>query len=319
MSSYKCIYCDYSTKKSSNYKKHLGTKKHISNQRACDLNLSENICEDLNLSENICEITNKSYNKDLVYNSSISSIKCKYCNKLFKYSRNLNSHYINTCIDIPEKIKNRYIAKHNKNKKTKEKLELVEYNNRGSRIINNNTMNNNITNNIINNRLVINPVGEETIGHIGKDRLLTIISSGDNMLKEFCKDLYSVNDNLNVYLDFRSKLITFVNKENELDIETMNRMLQKLVFTHMDRIKILKKKFSKELPKKALSLFEDTMMIYNCVISKDNMDDEEYIEKQHDILNIRLMEDVKTSIMLIKDKCKRVIESIKSKKDTELE
>jgi len=99
----------------------------------------------------------------------------------------------------------------------------------------------------------------------------------------------------------------------------MNRMIQKMVFIHMDRIKSIMRKYKDDLLEKVLTLFKETMMIYNCVISKDNMDDEEYIEMQHDILNIRLMEDVKTSIMLIKDKCKEVIESIKSKTDTELE
>lgn len=220
-------------------------------------------------------------------------------------------HYKNSCKLIPEKIRNRYIIKHNKNGNSKIKLDLVEYNTNGVSKIINNTMTNNIVNNIINNKLIINPVGEESIEHIDKERILEILGCGDNMLKEFCKDLYGANENLNVYIDFRCKLITFINKDNKLEIETMNRMLQKMVFIHMDRIKSLKCKYMKDLPPKALKLFEETINIYNCVINKDNMYDEVNIEKKYDKLNLRLMEDIKTSIMVIKDKCKKVIDSIK--------
>ena len=311
MSSYKCIYCNYATTKCSNYKKHLNTKKHFSSVNRFS---NTNTPRHPETPRNTLRHPETPRNIDLSYSNDN---KCKYCGILIN-NKHMLRHYINACIDIPDKIKNKYIIKHNKNGNSKKKLELVEYNNKGSRIVNNNTLNNNnIVNNIINNTLSINPVGKESIDHIGKKRIFEILGSGDDMLKEFCKDLYGVNENLNVYLDFRTKLITFVNKENELEIETMNRMLQKMVYSHMDRIKNLKQKFKSELPEKALMLFDETIKVYNCVITKENIDEEEEIEKEHNKLNIRLMEDIKTSIMLIKDKCKKVIESIKSKTDAQ--
>jgi hypothetical protein len=319
--SFKCNYCNFITEKKSNYKRHLSTKKHISNVKCIETETDgyrrKQTETDGYRRKHISTNVNIEYN----------GFECKYCCKLINNSKNMSYHYINTCMNIPDKIKNRYIIKHNNNKKTKDKLELIEYRTNGSsktinNTMNNNTMNNNTTNNTTNNtvinNLIINPVGKESIEHINKERLLEILGCGDDMLKEFCKELYSVNENLNVYLDFRCKLITFINKENELEIETMNRMLQKMVYIHMDRIKSLKTKFKTELPRKALQLFEETIRIYNCVINKYNMDDAENIEKEHNKLNVRLMEDVKTSIMLIKDKCKQVIESVKDNLNIDL-
>jgi hypothetical protein len=311
--SFQCIYCNFITEKRSNYSRHLNTKKHISSVKAYETETDGNRRKQTEIDGN--------RRKRLEYhnNSKNNNIQCKYCNKLINNSKNMRYHYINTCVEIPDKIKNKYIMKYNKNKKTKDKLELVEYNNRSSRIINNTLNNNNITNNIINNKLIVNPVGEESIEHIKKERLLEILGSGDDMLKEFCKDLYSVNENLNLYLDLRYKLITFINEKNEIEIESMNRKLQKMVYIHMDRIKELKKKYINELPSKGLMLFDETIKIYNCVINKNNMEDEMKIEKEHNELNFRLMDDMKASIILIKDKCKQVIDSIKSKTDIELE
>ena len=293
--------------------RHISTKKHFSNVKLNSLSYSQEPSQSL-----LNPLKPSQFVKKNLISSNISytSVKCEYCKKTFKYSKNLRRHEINYCKKISSRIKNNYIKSHNKNGNSKNKLELVEYNNRCPRkIINYNTQNNNI----INNNLTVNPVGEESIEHIGKERIFEILGSGDDMLKEFCKELYGINKNLNVYIDIRYMLITYVTKENKLDIESMSRMIQKLVFTHMDRIKSLQKKYKNELPEKTQRLFIETMSIYKCVINKDNIEDEEEIEKQHDLLNERFKDDVKTSILLIKDKCKKVIERIKQELELELE
>jgi hypothetical protein len=221
-------------------------------------------------------------------------------------TKHISRHYIKSCKIIPSRIKNNYILSHNNNGNTKNKIELIQP--LTGKIINN--INNN-TNNIVNNNLIVNPVGQESIEHIKKERLLEILSSGDNMLKEFCKEIYSVTENLNAYIDIRTKMITFINKENKLEIETMSRMIQKIVYSHMDRIKSIMRVYRDELPDNAVKLFDETINIYNCVINSDNIRDEKLIEEEHNRLNIRLLEDIKSSLMLVKDKCKKVIEDIK--------
>lgn len=299
---YECKLCDISTTLKTDYTRHLSTKKHIINVKQ----QNAQICKKRINSHNITQKGIK--NEDIGASSAnviVVGAICDYCNKKFKNSRSLSYHNKNSCKKIPVRIKNNYILSHNNNGNSKTKLELIDI--KPTRIINN-TMNNNL---IVNNNLVINPVGNESIEHINKERMLEILSSGNNMLKEFCKELYSVTENLNVYLDFRCKMITFVNKDNKLEIDTMSRMIQKMVYTHMDRIKLTMKNYRLDLPDKAIRLFDDTIKIYNCVISSDNEDDTDYIEQEHDKLNIRLMEDIKTSLMLVKDKCKKVIEDLK--------
>jgi hypothetical protein len=305
MTLYECKYCSYSSSRYPDYKKHLGTKKHISNVSTYVSHTDASGCE---LTREDVKGRKRPIvvNKVSINDNNILPITCVYCNKLFKRSKNLNNHYKFSCKIIPSRIKNNYILSHNNNGNTKNKIELIQP--LTGKIINN--INNN-TNNIVNNNLIVNPVGQESIEHIKKERLLEILSSGDNMLKEFCKEIYSVTENLNAYIDIRTKIITFINKDNKLEIETMSRMIQKIVYSHMDRIKSIMRVYREELPDNAVRLFDETINIYNCVINSDNIRDEKLIEEEHDRLNIRLLEDIKSSLMLVKDKCKRVIEDIK--------
>jgi hypothetical protein len=294
---YECKYCVYSSSRYPDYKKHLGTKKHIYNVYVKHPHTPRDTQRHPQTPRDTHNINNVSIPE---YNNKL---QCEYC---FKYisSKHLRRHEINYCNKIPSRIKNNYIINHNKNGNTRNKIELIEP--LKGKIINN--INNT---SIVNNNLIVNPVGKESIEHIKKERLLEILSSGDNMLKEFCKEIYSVTENLNAYMDIRAKMITFINKDNKLEIETMSRMIQKIVYSHMDRIKSIMRVYRDELPDNAVRLFDETINIYNCVINSDNMRDEKLIEEEHDRLNIRLLEDIKSSLMLVKDKCKSVIENIK--------
>ena len=146
---YECKKCGISTKLKTDYIRHISTKKHIINVNSKTNERAQMSIKEHKRAQNSIKEHNILKNVSLTDNIIIFSINCKYCDKKFKNNRSLNYHHKNSCKIIPDKIRNNYIKSHNNNKKTKNKLELIETN-KNNKIINN-TMNN-----IVNNNLVIN-------------------------------------------------------------------------------------------------------------------------------------------------------------------
>ena len=152
MTIFNCNICNYTTSKSSNYTKHIKTKKHLSNvnSHSIDNHMSASY-EYLQIPANTCKYL-QTTECNLNSNNLIdTSTICSYCNTSFNSNKNMFNHYIKACIHIPDKIKNRLIIKHNSNPRTKTKLPLVETIIKENKIITNNPNNSNNTNNIIGN------------------------------------------------------------------------------------------------------------------------------------------------------------------------
>jgi hypothetical protein len=107
---YNCKYCNYSTSRQHDYKTHLISKTHIKVQQTYNMTNIFPIIQNYPQNEN---------------NDTIkSSFYCKYCNKNISY-KNKKRHYMTTCLEIPNEMKNKLIKQHNDNQKTKNKLNYV--------------------------------------------------------------------------------------------------------------------------------------------------------------------------------------------------
>ena len=143
---YHCDYCNSTLLNLTNYKRHLLTKKHKNNIEKSNLQNNNNI----NPIQPITTLENPIINSD--DNNNTNNYKnCEYCKKKI-LKKHIRRHYINSCVKISDKMKNKYIILFNKNGNTKHKLNLVNnkpstiVNNKPSSIVNINTVNNTINN-----------------------------------------------------------------------------------------------------------------------------------------------------------------------------
>jgi hypothetical protein len=211
------------------------------------------------------------------YNSDIYT--CKFCNSIYKHKNSLRDHLKSSCIYIPEKYKSKLIAKHNSNGNTKNKLTLTSsgivalHNNNTNNINSNNTNN---TNNIQNN-FNINVLGKESISHIPEERIIAILSSGNNVMKEYLTDVYKDNDNVNALINIRTKSIMFINENNELESGEMSDVLGTMADAHFDNICKMYKTHKSKCKPIAQKTFEE---VYGGFYNQDYgiEEDEEYID-----------------------------------------
>jgi hypothetical protein len=247
MSRYQCLICNFKAEKGGDYKRHILTKKHKKLSLAHNTDsVSPFIPNYPQLSPIIPNYPHLSLN---IHNDTDNkSTQCKYCNKIIS-TRHIRRHYITVCLDIPENMKIKLIDKHNSNLKTKKKLDIVLYNNSGNKLVNgnntntNNNINSNNTNNInsnntnnIQNNFNINVLGKESISHIPEERIIAILSSGNNVMKEYLTDVYKDNDNVNALINIRTKSIMFINENNELESGEMSDVLGTMADVHFDNI-----------------------------------------------------------------------------------
>jgi hypothetical protein len=64
-------------------------------------------------------------NNNINQNTYSNNFKCKYCDKIYKYSKTLYKHQRTNCKETPLEKKNHLITIFNKNGHTKNKLELI--------------------------------------------------------------------------------------------------------------------------------------------------------------------------------------------------
>jgi len=159
MNSYNCECCNYITKRQYNYIKHLKTKKHLNNVKQYEADNEKISVNSLKNPLNPSFSPQKS--SQISDHKNKKLFNCKYCNKEFTRSDNLNRHIKKSC-----KEKKEFDKMENENKElqeiiksqTKQINKLLETN--GKQI--NNTQNNN-SNNTINNTIHINNYGEENL------------------------------------------------------------------------------------------------------------------------------------------------------------
>jgi hypothetical protein len=333
---YKCECCKYSTNIHCNYNKHIDTYKHIKainckqahtsdvtgpNRTEQDLTGPNRTEQDLighndNISTNIIDINDNDNINDRYRVKKMENIlkkgytsdkyNCIFCLKDYKTKQTLRRHLTNTCNLIPNNYKAKLILKHNSNTRTKNTLDIVLFSNNGKLITTDNkTIVNNNTNNIINNITQLNPVGKESIEHISFDRMVEIMCSGNRMIKEYCKEVYKIEENKNAYVDTRKKIIYFINDKNEVEIEHLNEMLSKMVDANVRKINKFYKDNVDNFTPRTKKLFEETYGNYFCIINLNNIDDSDYIENEHSIIKKDFNDDMWLSLYNIKDTSRR--------------
>jgi hypothetical protein len=293
MTMYKCNICNYNTKRMNDYTKHLKTNKHLNNINNTYNNNNDNtniiIHKNPQISTNISKNPQFSIIGDEkgVNSTNINDNKCKYCSKIFKSNSSMKYHYLKTCLEIPDKIKNRLIIKHNNHKSTKHKLPLVETVQNANKIINNNNLG--TINNI---NITLNPMGEETIDHIPDEELNEILKADHNMMYQLKNAMALVPANNNVYLNLRTKMLFYIDKNNEIRVTKISQYNAEFCYMWMNKINKLIQDNPERFGDINIKRFEDTYDIYSCRITQDNFDEIEHIEKSHHELINKFFEDL---------------------------
>jgi hypothetical protein len=268
---YKCNICNISTKLRTDYLRHINTKKHKNNL--------------IRQEDGKGRITPDKDGKRRITPDSIScdnSIACKYCNKLINNSKNINYHYINTCLVIPINIKNKLIEKHNSRKNTKHKIPIsnTNNNNKCTTITNKNNKNsNNITNtnshnttNNTQNNLTINVSGmtemnfvaNETIDHLSKEERINLLKSPLRIVELLCQSVYKHKSNQNIYLHNKRKN-TFKyldNNTKKIVIGTKDSIIKGICNQNMYHIESLFADLQNEISAYARKVIKDLLNKY---------------------------------------------------------
>lgn len=71
------------------------------------------------------DVNNLIQNNNINQDTYSNNFKCKYCDKIYKYSKTLYKHQRTNCKEISLEKKNYLITLFNKNGHTKNKLELI--------------------------------------------------------------------------------------------------------------------------------------------------------------------------------------------------
>jgi hypothetical protein len=179
------------------------------------------------------------------------------------------------------------IIKHNSNPKTKNKIPLVETVQKANKIVNYNNLG------TINNINVnIKPMGEESIEHISYEKLNEIIKADHDMILLLKKAMSLDPSNNNVYLNLRSKMLFYVDKDNKIRVTKISQYNAEFCYTWMNKINKMIKDNPDRFGDINIKRFEDTYDIYTCKITEDNFDEMEYIESQHHELIKKFFEDL---------------------------
>ena len=289
MTIYSCNNCNYTTTKSSNYTKHTNTNKHINN---INIHRKDNKNDNTQLSSHYPSLTpinpdKPSLTPNVANNVNITQYECNYCKITFKSRKHIIRHQIKSCIEIPDKIKNRLIIKHNSNPKTKNKIPLVETVQKANKVVNYNNMG------TINNINVnIKPMGEESIDHITDERLNEIIKADNDIMLLLKNDMALNPSNNNVYLNIRTKMLFYVDKDNKIRVTKISKYNSEFCYMWMNKINQIIKDNPDRFGDINIKRFEDTYDIYTCKITNETFDEMDYIEKQHHELINKFFEDL---------------------------
>ena len=170
-------------------------------------------------------------------------LQCKWCEKHI-YHKGLKRHNRDSCSNIPEAIRNKYIKKYKKYKKhittlatTTENRVVTEVqtiqNNTNNTILNNTTINNN-NNNVF---IKINPLGQEDTSFLTKEDKIQILERMYNGVPELIKKLHSHPANRNFFLpNVNKNVVAYLNNDNELQYDVKNDICRQIIDDNIDRL-----------------------------------------------------------------------------------
>ena len=199
MGIHKCELCNFSSKQKNDLNRHLKTKKHLNNVKQYEVYTEKSLVNSLKNPLNTSFSPLKSSQNSDHKNKKL--FNCKYCNKEFTRSDNLNRHIEKSCKEKKEfdKMENENNELHKIIKsQTKQINKLLE---KSVKQINN-TQNNN-SNNTINNTIHINNYGEENLEMLTdefKERCITrpFYAIIDIIRKIHFNDDYPENKNMRI-------------------------------------------------------------------------------------------------------------------------
>lgn len=300
---FKCKYCASTFPKKYNYTRHLNTNKHRNQVQKYALESCPiQTCETLRNPAKSCET---------LRNPASQNYECEYCRFIFNSSKNIINHQIKNCIKIPDNIKNKLIANHNKRKNTLHKLENIDITSKNSKIIN---IQNNIQQNIgntTNNTIQLNKFGEESIAHIPTEKLNEILHGNKELMSLFCKELYKDENNKNMYIDTRKNLAFYLDKDNKISISRVNNCIYTFCNIYMKRMKQLIVDEPDKFERLNKLVFQDTYDMFYCTINETNIDDIENVEREHRELLSKFTDDVKIALLNSNKVSKDYLDTIK--------
>ena len=209
MINYSCECCNFKTNLKSNFKRHLNTSKH------------------LRVSQNVSKCIQMYPNDPKMYPNVSKIFKCKYCDKVFKYSQGLSKHLKYSCKKNNDESMKELVRLLNEQKEENKnmqkqinqltkKLQIYKLNNttnnnnNNNNTTNNNTTNNQICYNIQNNIQLLNHNNTDYSHLTDKDYLKCINDVNHCVKTLICKVHFNPNkpENHNIYIsNLKSKNI----------------------------------------------------------------------------------------------------------------
>ena len=185
-------------------------------------------------------------------------VNCDYCYKQMKL-KNTYSHIRNACMKVPDDVRKRHIEKYNNRKDAKAKQSALDnvnnndninidtINNINAKNIDNSSNSHNITNN--NNITInLNTFNHESIEHLTKEDHLKILNTGVNMYDNYLKEIYKLDDNLNVYIeDKRKGIVGYIDKDKTLSFMREAKAVDMLTDKNMSELNNLYDEYEDEL------------------------------------------------------------------------
>jgi hypothetical protein len=239
------------------FKQHLLTKNHIANLTKQNKSNSDN-------QQTLIPINSNTVNEQLIETkqSKGPNYCCKYCSNSYYSNYNLKRHY-ETCKKFAEYMatEKKKLIRQNMIDNIVENIKIhvpsIDTNDQPINII----INNNIVNNTLNGNLVVaisnsvdkeqefyefwntvnvNPVGFEDTEMLSKQEIADKIHGGGlNAFIAYVRAVYSNKKNHNVGLfNKREKLVKYITANGDVEITTLNKMLDLLVMNNIDGLDV---------------------------------------------------------------------------------
>ena len=176
---YNCDCCIFVSKLKGDYKRHLNTKKHLTN---VEVSLSAMVMttNDHKMTTNDHKMTTN----DHKMTTTIKTYKCDYCNESFSTKPHKRRHELHYCKEntsiMTHKIKKLEREKQKLEKKIEKMLDKTC-------TINNNTTNNNNSNNTI---IVVNNYGKENTDYLTAEKIAQLLNRPFDSIQDLIKMLH---------------------------------------------------------------------------------------------------------------------------------
>ena len=237
MPTYSCECCNFHTKLKTDYKRHLVTKKHITNYK---LTIKE---KEMEMNQNEPKMNHnepkKSQNEPTDLCLKDNKFQCQYCKEKFNTKPSMRRHELHRC---KERFQLSLYEKLQKSEKEKKKLykKIEKLMDKGpsnvSQRINSDNINQNINNTQNNqnshNNITLNCYGSEDLSHITGSVLDKLINGPGTMISKLT-ELIHFNDkkpeNMNMYIPNRRANFIKTYIEDEWKLENKKEKLNNIL------------------------------------------------------------------------------------------